>query len=453
MTAAISPSEDDLKSALLALKAENPSLGVPKIHALLVSAHPEWTVSEKRTRKILQNEGLVQNATTAGAAPGVMYPTSKVMEGLDIAKWTNKVEVRYFGKAKGKGLVAKDAIAEGDAVWKEDPFILAPEWNIYDLQMSSHACGHCSTPLTSSPLVVPCSASTSSTPCPVRFCSRLCLSRSGRTHPLLCASRNPASAPLLHFARRNEWQTLHALAQCTARILLTYQQDEAAFLEDWDMVRALAQLGMEERAKSGSMLDRCISKPSLLLLTHRLGAEPDRAMWKRAHKYYLQAFQEPATDIEKKRLAKLLKKELPKGIVDTLFEYDAFLHWLGRMNLNLEAHGGLYVLHSHLNHACSPNVSVRHFDQRTALSRITLVAKRDIAAGEELFITYVSPELPLEQRRRSLMEWGFGKCMCARCVQEERERKAAGDQAGAGGEADAEKADLEAELKAGLGVM
>ena len=31
-------------------------------------------------------------------------------------------------------------------------------------------------------------------------------------------------------------------------------------------------------------------------------------MWKKAHKLYVQAFQEPATDAEKKRLAKLLKK-------------------------------------------------------------------------------------------------------------------------------------------------
>ena len=57
-------------------------------------------------------------------------------------------------------------------------------------------------------------------------------------------------------------------------------------------------------------------------------------MWKRAHKYYVQAFQDPATDAEKKRLAKMLKKELPKDISDTLFEYEAFLRGLGRMSLS-----------------------------------------------------------------------------------------------------------------------
>lgn len=99
-------------------------------------------------------------------------------------------------------------------------------------------------------------------------------------------------------------------------------------------------------------------------------------------------------------------------------------------------------------------MSVRHLDQRTALSRITVVAKRDIAPGEELFITYVDPDLPLEQRRRSLMEWGFGKCVCERCKKEEREKKENGDAHGEGArEGEEDKADLEAELKAGLGVM
>ncbi|KAH9886713.1 SET domain-containing protein [Cubamyces lactineus] len=431
MSVNVTPAEDELKAALLELKSANPTLGVPKIHALLLSAHPEWTVSEKRTRKIMQSEGLVNNANVA--VPGQLYPTSQIIKGFDIAKYTTKVEVKHFSKIKGKGLVAKEEIKEGETIWKEDPFALAPEWNLYDLQMSSHACGYCSTPLTTSPLIVPCTASTSSMPCPVRFCSRLCLSRSGRTHPLLCAARNPAAAPLLYFARRNQWMALHALSQVTARVLLTYNQDEKAFEEDWEIVRSLAQLGMEERAKGGW-----------------LNAEPDRAMWKKAHKLYVQAFHEPATETEKKRLAKLLKKPLPQNVSEALFDYDAFLRGLGRMSLNLEAHGGLYVLHSHLNHSCVPKVSVRHLDQRTALSRITVLARRDIAPGEELTITYVNPELPLEQRRRQLMEWGFGKCMCERCVKEERERKAEGGD----GEANVEeKADLEAELKAGLGVM
>lgn len=42
---------------------------------------------------------------------------------------------------------------------------------------------------------------------------------------------------------------LHALAHCTSRLLLANQANEGTFEEDWEIVRALAELGMEERHK------------------------------------------------------------------------------------------------------------------------------------------------------------------------------------------------------------
>lgn len=114
--------------------------------------------------------------------------------------------------------------------------------------------------------------------------------------------------------------------------------------------------------------------------------------------------------------------------------------------IDLEAHGGLYVLHSHMNHSCTPNISVRHLDQRTALSRITVIARREIEPGEELFITYVNPGLPLENRRKQLLEWGFGICRCSRCTLEEQDPT---DHV----QPQSVPEDLEQELKAGLGVL
>ena len=40
---------------------------------------------------------------------------------------------------------------------------------------------------------------------------------------------------------------LHALTQCTAKILLDVQLDDETFKTDWNIVKSLAQLGMEER--------------------------------------------------------------------------------------------------------------------------------------------------------------------------------------------------------------
>jgi len=132
----------------------------------------------------------------------------------------------------------------------------------------------------------------------------------------------------------------------------------------------------------------------------------------------------------------------------------------------MEAHGGVYTLHSHLNHSCDPNISVRHLDQRTSLSRISVLTKRAIKPGEELLITYVNPKLGYKARREELRAWGFGRCRCERCVEEERmalvnsRRKVANG----GEEAEQEREererrvqeeldDMVRELKANLGVV
>ena len=176
---------------------------------------------------------------------------------------------------------------------------------------------------------------------------------------------------------------------------------------------------------------------------------------------------------EKKKLAKLLKIPLPADVEHDLFDYaQGFLRGLGMVSLSqyychfildmlfflsnqlfviadLEAHGGLYTLHAHLNHSCNPNVSVRHLDRRNALSRITVLAKRPIKVGEELLVTYVNPQLGYKQRQDELSAWGFGKCCCERCLEEvnttvvEEESQAVGLGMG----------DLAKELKAGLGVL
>jgi hypothetical protein len=125
------PSDDDLAAALSALRVSNATLGAAKLHAALLDAHPSWSVSEKRARKVLQSSGLSLSAPTALVQKGTgsrLYPRSQRTAGLDIAALTTKVEVKDFGPGKGKGLVATVPIAEGEVVWKEDPWLLAPEW-------------------------------------------------------------------------------------------------------------------------------------------------------------------------------------------------------------------------------------------------------------------------------------------------------------------------------------
>lgn len=128
MSSGTTPAEADLTQALTKLRAENPALGIPKLHSLLLTANPEWAVSEKRTKKILQNLGLTLNSNPSDGK--AKYPSSKVIEKLDISKWTAKVDVRFFDKKKGKGLIVKEKLVEGNIIWKEDFFAIAPEWYV-----------------------------------------------------------------------------------------------------------------------------------------------------------------------------------------------------------------------------------------------------------------------------------------------------------------------------------
>ena len=133
----ISPPDEALKDVLRALRAENPTLGTAKLQAQLLIAHPEWSVSEKRVKRLLAAENLLiappprknktkhtQNNETT------VYPQSKTIEGLDVLRWTKKVKVVAFGPSKGKGLVATEDIAKDEDIWKEDPFAIAPGWSV-----------------------------------------------------------------------------------------------------------------------------------------------------------------------------------------------------------------------------------------------------------------------------------------------------------------------------------
>jgi len=143
------------------------------------------------------------------------------------------------------------------------------------------------------------------------------------------------------------------------------------------------------------------------------------ALWKEAFHLYCHAFDTPKDPALAKRLAKLKRnKPIPPELHKELFDYENFLLNLGRLNLNVEAHGGLYTLHSHLNHSCAPNVSVRHLEGPNQPGRITVLAKLPIRAGEELLVSYIDPSEPVNTRRRLLREWNFGECRCPRCVEE-----------------------------------
>lgn len=65
------------------------------------------------------------------------------------------------------------------------------------------------------------------------------------------------------------------------------------------------------------------------------------------------------------------------------------------------------------NHSCNPNASLDCVGRTVHLS-----ALRDIEEGEQVFISYIDEDLPVDERKAMLRERYFFDCGCERCARE-----------------------------------
>ncbi|KAK8127233.1 hypothetical protein PG984_008341 [Apiospora sp. TS-2023a] len=81
--------------------------------------------------------------------------------------------------------------------------------------------------------------------------------------------------------------------------------------------------------------------------------------------------------------------------------------------------GVVYSVFSRINHACRPNAAFFYLGVRS--QRLGVRALRDIAAGEQIFASYLGEkagrEMGLYQRQDVLATWGF-ECKCDACIKE-----------------------------------
>lgn len=141
----VSPPDEALVGVLRTLRAQNPTLGTAKLQAQLLIEHPEWSVSEKRVKKLLVAENLLlvppqpkeKAKKKAQNGASELYAKSKLIEGFDVGRLAKKVKVVDFGIPKGKGLVATEDMRKGEELWKEDAFVIAPGWSVSLFKQSS----------------------------------------------------------------------------------------------------------------------------------------------------------------------------------------------------------------------------------------------------------------------------------------------------------------------------
>jgi hypothetical protein len=74
---------------------------------------------------------------------------------------------------------------------------------------------------------------------------------------------------------------------------------------------------------------------------------------------------------------------------------------------------GIYGVGCLFNHSCDPNLHVQYAAVND--ETLSVVALRDIAASEELTISYIDTSLPYAVRQQQLLEHYLFECKCSRC--------------------------------------
>lgn len=354
----VSPSDDEVISAIRTSRIQNATLGVVKLQASVLAANPSWALSEARIRKILKKHGLglANNNTAQSLDAGEQTPISRLNDELDLARWSSKVKVSMFDARKGKGLVATEDIKEGEIIWKEEPFVYCAAWcdllsntsyrcqltmnvlvrYLQDAQALSRRCASCALPMATSKFSpVPCPQG-----CRATWCSLVCSTRAKAAHPFLCPMQNPASVPLMQLARTEEWIALGAWARVVALLLgewVTSPNVPVGTSASWSMVRGLAAMSLRERLKAlpNWYVVRLRAPKMLIDLFRQSSTLATEVLWKKAHQHFIEAFDAPPDPASAKKLAKLKKsKALPPDIHQELFGYEDFLVGLGRMSLS-----------------------------------------------------------------------------------------------------------------------
>lgn len=130
----ISPSDDDLSAAIGELRTAFPSLDIVKLLNELKYRHPEWTVSEKRLRKLLHALNppasiITQDVQDVSQPPqeADLVAETGLDPSIDVGNIAPKIKARLFGGEKGKGLVAREKLQRGEMLWQEEPWIVTTD--------------------------------------------------------------------------------------------------------------------------------------------------------------------------------------------------------------------------------------------------------------------------------------------------------------------------------------
>ncbi|AOA64197.1 Histone H4 methyltransferase [Komagataella phaffii CBS 7435] len=381
---AIVPHVRQMVQAVIDLWKEDPDTEdalIGELYYLVKKKNPNWDFTEQQLEKTLKEHGFIVDQTLFTFAEQI---TSTLTPNL--SKIFNEEEASFkvdFSEKSGKGLYAKRDISKGEVLWKEEPFIMVPPIELLRLVKHGKACTYCGKPMvsmTTDRLLkgLDCNV------CNELWCSIGC-KRKDLLHPQAKHGvygirtkgiNSKAWLALEDFCIENDWSSVYAAAIIYARELLDKSKNV------YDQFHSMAKISQTVRDQASSL-------------------------------------SEFEASIHEGKLAEchqLFNKCFPKKPIS----YETLMEYVGTYNIN-NVDNCLFLVYAHLNHSCDRNVSIDLQPKRADGLQVT--ALRDIAAGEQLTTTYVSPTMSLQDRQRELrLNWGF-ICECSRCVLESKQRE------------------------------
>ncbi|CAO3610913.1 unnamed protein product [Cunninghamella echinulata] len=329
------------------------------------------------------------NIIKSGLEDNPSIPVSFIDPQLDIQSVTPKVTAKMIDNVTGKGLFAAVDIAKDDIIFTETPLTYFPPWEGYNLARSGNACGLCCKPFLRRGMIqgIRCQH------CDISYCSKTCKQQAIDTfHPLECPGLNPKVLPFINNCMNEDWQAPMAVFRIYAHLMLSHQRGE------------LDKVLMHYNAfATVNQAERQAKETEWIFMEH-----PTRELWAKTRALLKDALYQPPKKCK-------INQPLPDKLLNDLFnDEDTFLNYLGKFNINNQ-NGGMYLIHSHINHDCYPNVSIDYSTTNQSQYKLMVRAVRDIKKGEQLFESYVNPRWNKETRQNYLSKSYLFDCKCNRC--------------------------------------
>ncbi|KAK4883114.1 hypothetical protein RN001_006433 [Aquatica leii] len=359
------------------------------------------------------------------------------------------IEIRTVNNIKGRGVFAKKNFPSGTVIFEEDPLVCCQfSWNASYMYRTCH---HCLRPLETAQenaqrltaneeLILPypecCSTDKSAIVscilCGVEYCSSDCMTIAfNRYHRTLCFKTKERNN--LHpLEQLNEaWKQTHYPPETNTimiipRLLATIQQADNPDQMLQNVLQFSHRTINEDAQLVHKLLGDKFSEQLVLLYNILLQAVPHKGVEQlltiegfqsllaligtngqgvgtsAVSQWVTRSSELPLPDAEKQQL---------DNFIDKLYED------MDRVSGNFLNNEGvaLFSLQSSANHSCVPNSEPTYLHNN---SRLSLVALKDIAAGEEITISYLD-ECNLFRSRHSrhkiLMENYLFICQCPKC--------------------------------------